>query len=296
MSPLDLLWLFFILSALQPLIRQRWLEGQRLRLIQKLERQRGSRVITLIHRQEAMALLGFPIARFIDIEDSEAILRAIRLTPTEMPIDLIVHTPGGIVLAAEQIARALIRHQGRVTVFVPHYAMSGGTLIALAGDEIRMDEHAVLGPLDPQLGQFPAASILAATEQKPAAEIDDETLILADLARKALRQVGETVSEILQGNGMPAKQAAEISQALTCGQWTHDYPITLDEARRLGLPVEVVLPPEIYALMELYPQPGQRRPSVTYVPVPYRRAPAGPATPAPRPVSPQQRQSSGWGA
>ncbi len=63
-------------------------------------------------------------------------LRAIRMTPAEMPIDLIVHTPGGLVLASDQIAHALKRHDGRVTVIVPHYAMSGGTLVALAADEI----------------------------------------------------------------------------------------------------------------------------------------------------------------
>jgi ClpP class serine protease len=295
-NPLDLLWLLFIFSAVQPLVRQRWLEGQRLRLLQKLERERGSRVITLIHRQEAMAFLGFPVARHIDIEDSEAVLRVIRMTPPEMPIDLIVHTPGGIVLAAEQIARALIRRPGRVTVFVPHYAMSGGTLIALAGDEIRLDEHAVLGPLDPQLGQFPAASIVAVAEQKPVAEMDDETLILADLSRKALRQVGGAVVEILRGNGVEAERAAQIAHALASGQWTHDYPITVDEARALGLPVETGLPEEIYALMELYPQASPRRPSVSYVPIPYRRSPGTPSpsgvpgAPLPRPGVPAERR------
>src|SRR5207244_3355657 len=94
---------------------------------------------------------------------------AILLTPPEMRVDLIAHTPGGLVLAAEQIAFALKRHRGKVTVFVPHYAMSGGALIALAGDEIVMDPNAVLGPVDPQLGNqqaaFPAASILRALAQ-----------------------------------------------------------------------------------------------------------------------------------
>ena len=290
MNPLDLLWLFIIASTLQPLVRQRWLEGQRLRLLQKLEHQRQSRVITLIHRQEAMAFLGVPIARFIDIEDSEAVLRAIRLTPPDMPIDMIVHTPGGVVLAAEQIARALIRHQGKVTIFVPHYAMSGGTLIALAADEIRLDEHAVLGPLDPQLGQYPTASIVAVAEQKPVAEIDDETLILAHLSRKALRQVTAAVMQILQRNGVEESRATAIAQALATGRWTHDYPITVDEARHLGLPVQTGLPEEIYALMELHPQPAQRRPSVSYVPIPYRRSPAIPGGQPPRPGAPVERR------
>lgn len=276
MNPLDFIWVIFLLMGLQPVIQRRWIESQRVRLMQKIERQRGSRVITIIHRQEAMALLGFPIARFIDIEDSEAVLRAIRLTPPEMPLDLIVHTPGGIVLASEQIARALCQHQGKVTVFVPHYAMSGGTLLALAADEIRMDEHAVLGPVDPQIGQYPAASILKVLEFKPIAEIEDNTLILADLARKAAAQVSRAVMELLVGNGHQPEQAAKLADALVGGQWTHDYPITVDEAKELGLHVETGLPEDVYALMELFPQPSQRRPSVGYVPMPYQ-----PSTPSP---------------
>src|SRR5439155_9771144 len=61
--------------------------------------------------------------------------------------------------------------QGKVTVFVPHYAMSGGTLIALAADEVVMSPHAVLGPVDPQRGQYPAASLLRVVARKPVVEV-----------------------------------------------------------------------------------------------------------------------------
>ncbi len=279
MTFLDLLWLFFIFSTLQPVIRQRWLEAQRLKLLRQLEQKRRSRVISLIHRQETMALLGFPIVRYIDIEDSEAVLRAIQLTDPQLPLDIILHTPGGLVIAAEQIAQALCRHPGKVTVFVPHYAMSGGTLIALAADEIVMAENAVLGPVDPQLGQYPAASILKVIERKPIAEIDDQTLILADVAEKAIRQVESFVTELLRQR-LPESKAAELAATLSRGTWTHDYPITVAEARRLGLPVSTDMPVEVLQLMQLYPQARQQRPSVEYIPVPYPR----PTAPAPREV------------
>src|SRR4030088_446761 len=107
-----------------------------------------------------MRLLGFPIARYIDINDSEDVLRAIQMTDADVPLDLVLHTPGGLVLAALQIAKAVREHKAKVTVFVPHYAMSGGTLIALAADPIVMSEHAVLGPVGSQLGDRPAASSL----------------------------------------------------------------------------------------------------------------------------------------
>ncbi|MEJ5198499.1 MAG: ATP-dependent Clp protease proteolytic subunit [Anaerolineae bacterium] len=270
MDFLSILWLFIIISSLQPVVRQRILDAARQRLLQQLEQKHKSRVIVLIHRQETLSLLGFPLMRYINIEDSEAVLRAIKMTDDDVPIDLILHTPGGLVLAAEQIARALCKHPAKVTVFVPHYAMSGGTLIALAADEIIMDENAVLGPVDPQLGQHPAASILKVLERKPLSEVDDETLIMADIAEKAIRQVKQTVRELLQDKMTP-EQAERLAEKLSTGTWTHDYPITVEEARALGLPVSTEMPKEIYQIMALYPQTAQRRPSVEYIPMPRTR-------------------------
>ena len=266
---MDIFWLFFMLSALQPIIKQKLLEASRKRMIALIERERKSRLVLLVHRQETMSLLGFPIFRYIDINDSEEVLRAIHLTDPEIPIDLVLHTPGGLVLAATQIARAIFTRKGKVTVFVPHYAMSGGTLLALAADEIVMSEYAVLGPVDPQLGEYPAASILKAARQKPVAEVDDKTLILADQAEKAIAQMRHEVGELL-ADRYPSEKAEEIAKLMTSGTWTHDYPITCDRARELGLPVNSDIPENILRLMELYPQPMRRQPSVEYLPVPYR--------------------------
>jgi ClpP class serine protease len=266
---MDLFWLFFMFSALQPVIKQRLLEASRQRLMAKIERERKSRVVLLVHRQETMSLLGFPVFRYIDVNDSEEVIRAIHLTDPEIPLDLVLHTPGGLVLAATQIAHAVLKHKGKVTVFVPHYAMSGGTLIALAANEIVMSEDAVLGPVDPQLGKYPAASILKVAQQKPIAEIDDKTLILADQAEKAIAQVRNEVVELL-GDKYPTEKVQELSKLLSSGVWTHDYPITYERARDLGLHVRSDIPKSILHLMHLYPQPTRHQPSVEYVPLPYR--------------------------
>lgn len=281
-SIFDLFWIFLLLSSLQPVWQRRQVEFRRVQSLQEFQRQRNSRVILLIHRQESISLLGIPLSRYITIEDSEQVLRAIRLTPPDVPIDLILHTPGGLVLATEQIARALIRHPAKVTVFVPHYAMSGGTMLALASDEIVMDANAVLGPVDPQLGNFPAASILKVVEQKPIGEVDDQTLIMADLSRKAIQQVQRFVRTLLKDSMPQQKIQPEniepIIEALTTGRVTHDYPITVEEATEMGLPITVGLPRSIYDLMELYPQPQGGRPSVQYIPMPYgERRPALPS-------------------
>jgi len=278
MGAMDLLWFFFLLAALQPVVRKRVLDVQRRRLIFRIEAQRGSRLILLVHRQETMSILGFPLMRYIDVDDSEAIIHALHRTEPDVPVDLVLHTPGGLVLPTYQIARAINARKGKVTVFVPHYAMSGGTLLALAADEIVLSAHAVLGPVDPQIGNYPAASLLKVLREKPIAEIDDETLILADQAEKAMRQLEQMVTEIMSDTYSPEK-AAELSRLLTQGTWTHDYPITCDEARRIGLNVTTNMPDDVLELMTLYRQPLRRTPSVEYGEAPISRPKRSPAPP-----------------
>jgi len=270
---MNLLWWFLILFIfLQPWLSKIQLQRARETLIRKLERKRKSRVITMIHRQETMGFLGIPLFRFITIEDSEEVLRAIRMTPDDMPIDFIIHTPGGLALAATQIANALADHKGEVRVIVPHYAMSGGTLIALAADKIIMDRHAVLGPVDPQLGNLPAASIKKAVETKPVEKLEDQTLILGDVAQKALKQMYDYVYNLLLKKKYPEEIARRVAEDFSQGKWTHDYPLTYDLLREYGLRVSTDVPEEVYELMELYPQPKQNSvPSVQYIPVPYKK-------------------------
>jgi len=275
-------WLALLAIVLSQLFGGRGVEKRRATLLGQFEEERKSRVIAMIHRMESASVLGVPVAGSISIDDSEAVLRAIRLTPPEQPIDVILHTPGGLVLAAEQIAKALVEHKGKVTVFVPHYAMSGGTLIALAADEIVMDANAVLGPVDPQIGDMPAASIVRAVEIKGAQRVGDEILILADMAQKARVQVATFVAQVLAKH-MADKQSAQVATILSEGRWTHDYPITVQAAKSLGLKVSTEMPRMVYDLMDLYPQGGGIRPSVWYVPL--RRVPASPGGPQQPPAS-----------
>jgi len=147
-------------------------------------------------------------------------------------------------------------------------------MIALAASEIVMDPDAMLGPVDPQIGDtfrgmYPATSIITAAKT-PNANRDDHTLILADIAVKALKQQRSKIIELLVGR-MGEQKAGDMADALGSGRWTHDYPISATEALGLGLPISVEMPREIYSLMDLYPQAPQRRPSVEYIPLPYPR-------------------------
>jgi ClpP class serine protease len=264
------------LTLLIPRLQQQALYRARRRELVNLGRKRGSNVITIIHRQETLALFGIPLARYIDIDDSEEVLRAIRLTPPETPIDLIIHTPGGVALAATQIAFALDAHPGKKTVMVPHYAMSGGTLVALAADEVMMDPQAVLGPVDPQIGDqqgvYAASSIIKVVGTKKTDELDDRTLYLAEESRKAISQMKDIVRRLVSDIHTP-EETEVIVDELVSGKYTHDFPITAEETcKLLGGCVNRELPREVYSLMSLYKMETRpRRPSVEFVPsVPVR--------------------------
>jgi ClpP class serine protease len=260
--------IFFILialMALQPLLMGRWYAMRRAQAIRAIEKEHGTRVITLIHRQEKRSLFGFAVSRHIDLEDAQTVIAAIKETPDDIPIDLIIHTPGGLVLAAMQIARAVEAHKAKVTAYVPVYAMSGGTLIALAADEIVMGEFSVLGPIDPQILGLPAASIVRARDSKPIADVFDLTLILADVSEKAVAQVKQGAIELMTPR-LDQSTAETIAEKLTGGYWTHDYALTATEARALGLPVKVGMPIQVMEFMKLYPQPIQQS-GVEYLPL-----------------------------
>lgn len=275
---------FFVLMAimlLQPAVKRGMLEAARGGLLVQLEKKRKSRVIALVHRTEVMNLFGFPVMRFIDIQDSEELLRAIRLTSDTMPIDIILHTPAGLSLGAEQIAHALRRHKGKVTVFVPHYAMSGGTMIALVADELVMCRDAVLGALDPIVGQYPAASLISVADKKSVDCISDETFMQIEQARKAVQQTRATTVELLKKR-LPQEDAERLAGIITSGSHTQDYPLGVDEISAIGLTVNTDMPLEVFQFMNLFPQQTQRRPSVDFIPLPYKN-PQAPPPVAPSP-------------
>ena len=138
--------------------------------------------------------------------------------------------------------------------------MSGGTLIALAADEIVMDPNAVLGPVDPQLGQSPAASILTVLERKKPEDIEDQTLILADVVPQGDHPGAADGAATCWPSGCLPKQAAALAAKLATGTWTHDYPIMAEEAKRWGFRSAPRCRAEVYQFMSLYPQPTRTRP------------------------------------
>lgn len=250
-SLLDLLFLLLIVALLARPLRLQYLRLRRAAIVRSFEQARSSVVITIIHKQQS-SLTSLFSGEYITSESSEKFLRELRRADPAQPVDIILHTTGGALLAAEQIAFALRNHTGPTTVFVPYYAFSGGTLIALAADKIVMGANAFLGRIDPQIIGVPASSLIYATDTKQA-NASDTTLILGDVARKALQRTANTLTVLLAGRGYTPEAIERLARELVSGIYTHDHPLTLADAAALSLPVDGNMPEDMYRLVSLVP-------------------------------------------
>jgi len=215
-------------------------------ILQRMEAKRGSKVITIVHSK---SVFGEESYEELGPEEVEHILMRIHDIPNLTPIDLILHTPGGMALSAEMIAMALMAHRGKVTVHIPFYAMSGGTLIALAGNEIRMEQWSVLGPVDPQIGGWPASILLKIVKEKGIQFSQDDTIMYSYLAEMALEQMKRFVLKILSGK-MRTGDAERVADCLLQGYVAHDTPINYKVAKSLRLPVKLGVPEEVYQFFD----------------------------------------------
>ena len=234
----------------------------RRRIIEELEQERGTKVVTMIHKKELWTEPGQEPE--IGIEDTETILQEMRRVPPETPVDFIIHTPGGYALAAQMMAMAIKFHPAKVTVIVPFYAMSGGSLMSLAAGEIRMEKYSVLGPVDPQIptpdGMYPAGTLAALVKTKPIQNITDRMIIMSDVANLEIENAKAFVMWLLDGK-MDKEQAERVAEFLARGSMSHGTPITLDVARAIGLNVVEGIPDKVYELFKTFAFTGQ----------PYRR-------------------------
>lgn len=224
-------------------------------VIGKLETHRKSRVIAIIHRENLES-------DYLAINDLEDVLAALHNTPEDKPLDIVLHTLGGGSLEATQIARAIKAHKGRTTAFIPYYAMSAGTFIALACDEIVMSPQACLGPIDPQYG-LPAATFVNVTRQKPPEATSDMFLAYADISKKALLESKEEACELMQGTYSHDGSCA-ITDELSSGKWTHGRPISVTRAQEMGLNINTNMPREVFEIVRANRVPYKGGPSVWF--------------------------------
>jgi hypothetical protein len=224
--------------------------------LRRMQERRGSSVICVVHS----ASMG---SELVDMTTAKDVLRALSTVDPDAPLDIVLHTPGGVSFHGWQIARALKAHRGRKTVFVPYFAWSAGTIIALAADEIVMSDHAALGPIYTQYNNVPVSAWISVLKQKPRKKIDDLTLFLAERSARLMRDDHAKARELMKGVYAP-RVAERIVRTLNDGTLTHGYPVTFQAARKLGPKVTNAMPDEPVQIVHEFRDPDMGYRSVIF--------------------------------
>ncbi|HAH08657.1 MAG TPA: hypothetical protein DCL48_01000, partial [Alphaproteobacteria bacterium] len=106
-------------------------------------------------------------------------------------------------------------------------------------------------------------SILRVAKQKPVELISDQLLLYADISEKAMREAREHACELMQGTYSTDGSCA-ISDLLVSGRWTHGNPITVTEAREMGLNVKAGMPADFVDLVRVHRVSRRGGPSVAF--------------------------------
>ena len=194
----------------------------------------------------------------IDDNDKNAFMQAVCGLDRSKGLDLILHTPGGQIAAAESLVSYLKALLGKdIRVFVPQIAMSAGTMIALSSKEIIMGKQSNLGPIDPQFGGMSCAGIIeefneACSDVKANPEMARvwgpiiskyHPTFIGD-CKKAMTWADTIVNKWLTENMFSAYTDAEararkVVDALSShnATYSHSRHIHIDELNNLGLKI-----------------------------------------------------------
>lgn len=231
-------------------------------------RQARIREIQKITNSRLICYVSGPLAS-LTRDDVLPLVDLLHTIPPGSDIDLLLHTPGGEIDAAEKMANMIRRHvgdAGKFRVIVPDFAKSAGTLVSLAADTILMSDSSELGPIDPQLrlpdgnGGYPLRpvqsyvdgyeTLIGLINENPGNEahlrmLDKYDPTMIDICRKVIARSNKLAEELLQRGmfrrgGNFTATAAELANNRKWLQ--HSVPIDYIEAKKLGLNVTYLEP------------------------------------------------------
>lgn len=187
----------------------------------------------------------------------ETVIDEIKNETNVSKLVLLLNSPGGLIQSSYKVARALRNNFEEIIVFVPHIAASGGTLVALTGNEIVMGMMSQLTPLDPQSEDekgklISALSVIQAfqnvTEFFSDKTVDDAPYTFRALADKfdaieideaisVMKLMEDYIREILEGCNYSTDVCKNIAKSLVGGFREHGEVINIDKAKEMGIKV-----------------------------------------------------------
>jgi len=171
-----------------------------------------------------------------------------------IPLNIIIHTNGGESDSADTIAVLLKERKGIVNIYIPKYAYSAGTMIALGGDYIYMNWYSVGGPIDAQLdfdhdnelgNDYSTRHIRKLVKCK---EKEDRQFLQGCLADDFHNECEIILRKLLQDND----NVEIIIENLLNNNISHGYSYTRSDFEKFGLPIKYDVPDDIMKIFNLY--------------------------------------------
>lgn len=248
--------LFFLLTGIITDVISKSLKENHLRsVVETYERETNSKVLFLIHQKKEIGLFGIPFYNYLKIYDAHKLLSDLETIPKEKNITIIIHSPGGELLAGIQIAKALKEWKGEVRAVVPYFAMSAGTLISLAADKIITRTTATFGPIDPQIPMpgdrsryISAVSVIEASKNKNNLSLNERSMIID--SKKALSYMERFLDETVL-TSYPESKRKSIVRSLLYSDRNHDFPFFSKELESLGLDITYEMSDSLKELISL---------------------------------------------
>lgn len=187
--------------------------------------------------------------QYISYEEAFYLCEKIRRSK-KSPLLLILHTLGGYSFPSEMIANAIKKHPGKKFACVPYIAMSGGTVIALATDQIKMGKDAFLGPIDTQYAGFPAAAFEKLKSEKSKDQIGDTVLLTSYLVDQHKLTAKQRAMAIVNDAHKPKGDPDHVVNELMNAGRHHAEQISSDTAQAMKINVSTDVPAEVYTLVD----------------------------------------------
>lgn len=223
--------------------------------LKEYEENHETKVIFINHKYEngMYGISFFSSYQALVMEDSKQFIDIMRTLDDDTHITLILNTTGGSLSAAEIIIHSLATHKGKLTTYIPYKAMSAGTLIALASDEIYMDKNAYCGQCDPQIfGGFSACNIIKYCDEFSSSPmIGGFAKLVKSQAETSMNRIKNVVKWIndQKNSGYDIEL---IEEHLLEGKFDHDMPLFTKDLENILPNIKTGIPDDIMDLYKLF--------------------------------------------